>query len=661
MDGSHSYVDYNDSIGVDYPSQQAQPKQPRRPPPQGSEHVKHRRTRSGCYTCRQRRVKVSRASMLLTRCRKGKRECTYPGAALASTSPLSSRSKSNIKGFPDASSSSNDGSGDEVDHEIDSAGPIPLMSADGDEDETMISVAEHSSKVNSHIRITSETLKAATTNARISLTRPPSHHSNKKPYQTQGPRPIFSSSSRWATLPKDVQGFLMYHHESLSYHHYAFKHDGRDFLKTTFLELAINDDSQALLYVLEQGSPQHRDPVGHPAARDNRGPINIRVIHIIYERLTRFQEFLGDWVTLLGHQKAAHQILTSLFTPDTIVQDETRLKVIFWYIRFDLFAGIMSGGQLRLERVWYSSLAEFHARQTRRQAENLDALFDEYFATTRLLATDAARLVTASNQHAIDEERFKIEVGELVTRYHHFHRILSSTFTNPSVFVKSWPLGPLSEEESIVDFRDPHFLFDSEHFVMNYVLIDFWTIDLNFRLQIASMQGRPTPPELPELAMKICKMIDAIHYSDQGPPGAILGCQAALGIASLFLPKDRRCTDWLRRHFALVEQHGYIYPTTLRKHMSFHWNEDVTNWWLPHDDAFPASIRAVKEFVASRTADANGAWVVDGADLRDMSGIFGSLNAADSVSERSRTVSTSSETLERRSERSSIGDDQNIP
>lgn len=34
------------------------PSRQRRRPPLGSEHVKHRRTRSGCYTCRQRRVKV---------------------------------------------------------------------------------------------------------------------------------------------------------------------------------------------------------------------------------------------------------------------------------------------------------------------------------------------------------------------------------------------------------------------------------------------------------------------------------------------------------------------------------------------------------------------------------------------------------------------------
>jgi len=34
----------------------------------------------------------------------------------------------------------------------------------------------------------------------------------------------------------------------MSYHHYGFKYDAGDFLKITFLEIAMNDDSEALLY-----------------------------------------------------------------------------------------------------------------------------------------------------------------------------------------------------------------------------------------------------------------------------------------------------------------------------------------------------------------------------------------------------------------------------
>lgn len=43
----------------------------------------------------------------------------------------------------------------------------------------------------------------------------------------------------------------------MSYHHYAFKIDGNDFLNTTFLEIALNDSSGALLYAIVAFSAYH--------------------------------------------------------------------------------------------------------------------------------------------------------------------------------------------------------------------------------------------------------------------------------------------------------------------------------------------------------------------------------------------------------------------
>jgi hypothetical protein len=43
----------------------------------------------------------------------------------------------------------------------------------------------------------------------------------------------------------------------LTHHHYAFKYDGGDFLKTTFLEIAMNDASSALLYAVVAFSAYH--------------------------------------------------------------------------------------------------------------------------------------------------------------------------------------------------------------------------------------------------------------------------------------------------------------------------------------------------------------------------------------------------------------------
>lgn len=50
----------------------------------------------------------------------------------------------------------------------------------------------------------------------------------------------------------------------MSHHHYAFKYDSGDFLKTTFLEIALNDQSQALLYAIVAFAAYH-----HTLARED--------------------------------------------------------------------------------------------------------------------------------------------------------------------------------------------------------------------------------------------------------------------------------------------------------------------------------------------------------------------------------------------------------
>lgn len=51
-----NYADLDDPSRTMLPAQGSS--RARRRPAPGAEHVKHRRTRSGCYTCRNRRVKV---------------------------------------------------------------------------------------------------------------------------------------------------------------------------------------------------------------------------------------------------------------------------------------------------------------------------------------------------------------------------------------------------------------------------------------------------------------------------------------------------------------------------------------------------------------------------------------------------------------------------
>ncbi|CAK1361504.1 unnamed protein product [Cercospora beticola] len=121
-------------------------RQTRRQRLQGAEYVRHQRTRSGCYTCRQRRVKCDESYPICERCWKGKRECTYPTNAASA--------------------------------------------------------------------------------------------------------PETASTTHWNSLTDEAKYYLKFHQQHITHHYYAFNHDREGFLKTAFMEIAINDQSAALLHAI---------------------------------------------------------------------------------------------------------------------------------------------------------------------------------------------------------------------------------------------------------------------------------------------------------------------------------------------------------------------------------------------------------------------------
>ncbi|KAF2163946.1 hypothetical protein M409DRAFT_68192 [Zasmidium cellare ATCC 36951] len=638
------------------PPQQAQQQasqRSRRRQPTGSDHVKHRRTRSGCYTCRQRRVKCDETHPVCDRCRKGKRECTYPGTTASTPKP--SRSTSKSKGSPDGSSLS------ESDIEPDSALPLSAIPDDEDEDaageddpQATTPESRKPSESSSSLidKSTSPSTEASATAMRS--TRPqPARTSSKQSIKAE-----YSQSGRWASLPKDVKYYLKYHRENMSHHHYAFKYDGSDFLRTTFVEIALNDSSAALLYAIVAFAAYH-----HSIARDDDKISSFLTFYnksIAYLQqslknkrhnvatlltiltLATVEEFLGDWVNLLGHQRAAYQILTDLFTPQTIMQDETRRQIINWYIRFDLFAGIMSGGETILDRAWFAAAADFYERQTRDRPKDLGAVLEKYFATTRLLATDVTLLFAGKKKNTISDDDFVAGIQRLSAQFAEFGNTIETAFTDPSCFVKDFSGAPPPSDNDLFDFRDPNFLYAGELAPMNFVLTDHWAVDLMFKYQTSLAMGQAPPAELTEIAMKKCKMFEAIQYGAEGGSSAVLGCQASLGIMALFLPKEPRYTMWCRRKFVDIERLGYIYQASYRKRMTDIWGEDMSHWWLPNDEGYLSTIRTVRDFVEYRATKPRDPWAVG---IRDMSGIFRTLNIEEQgVSDDMRSAGTDGST-----------------
>ncbi|TVY80693.1 hypothetical protein LSUE1_G006092 [Lachnellula suecica] len=142
--------------------------------------------------------------------------------------------------------------------------------------------------------------------------------------------------------------------------------------------------------------------------------------------------------------------------------------------------------------------------------------------------------------------------------------------------------------------------------------------------------------ELQEIAYKSCQLFEAMEYWPGSPPGTVLACQASLGIACLFLPRDDHHSMWARRKLAVIESHGYIYPYTFRTKMADLFRDrSCMHWWLPNDENYPPIVRSIRKFVEGRTAPAKD---VPTEDLRDMKAIFSSLNLGDEQSSAPQAV-----------------------
>lgn len=319
----------------------------------------------------------------------------------------------------------------------------------------------------------------------------------------------------------------------------------------------------------------------------------------------------------MGHQKACHQIITDLFTPQTIVQDEVRREIIRWYFRFEIFSGTMSGEEVQLSRAWYEAAKQYYTHEVRDNPHDIGAKFEEFFATTRILAYDFTILTTPKLRSQMTAQDFEGQSQVLIDRVDAFSRELQSFKPHEAAYFEHMPIDRFYDElPSIID-HEQDISYKGEYFTMNFVLLDFWTVELMIRQQISQAD----PNTLAYTALQVRRMVEQMQHHREAPKGALLACQAGVGIATLFL-KTTDHIEWARHTLNAIEQSGYIYPTALRERMSGLWDIDVRQAWLSEDDSSQAALQNLREFIDWRASKTSTSLDVQ---LRHMSGIFRSL------------------------------------
>lgn len=252
-------------------------------------------------------------------------------------------------------------------------------------------------------------------------------------------------------------------------------------------------------------------------------------------------------------------MLIELYSPETVMLSDVRRKILNWYARFDLFAGLMSGYETVLAREWFYVCQQYHRQQMQLHPDNLNCKIERAIADHRLTALDMSTLFAKLARGSISLAEFmkqNLGISERISAWRH---TLDPELTDPSYAVTSFAGARERDPNDIVDPYLPGGLYQGPLWTMNYLLIDWCAVSLMHKHQTAFILQQQPSEELEALALEQLRLFEAIEYWPGSPSGAVLAAQASLGIASLFLPKDERHIMWCRKKLATIESMGYVY------------------------------------------------------------------------------------------------------
>ncbi|KAM3076950.1 hypothetical protein ACMFMG_003582 [Clarireedia jacksonii] len=665
LSSARSYADLNYLFAVQETTMLGagpKPKPNRRKSTEG-ETTKHRRTRSGCYTCRSRRVKCDERHPKCDRCAKGNRECVYPETQTLGKSAPGASAKGNRSKTHQSPGSSED---EEDDPNVERLETIPDDEVYGDDvepgndlpkqyyragDVNVQSSREHKSIT----RQSSETPSlvydkgsSPTPSTEGSVGYPNLRTASSSLFHEQSFGPASSPGflrNDWSHLPPDLQFYLDYFNQKITFLHYNIKSDHNQLMRPLIIDAALRTESllyavvgfSAFQHAVERREGKIQDFLQYynkavslllrslkAGARANLGAL------MTILQLATIEEFLGDWANLLGHQKAAHELLIQLYTPHSILETDLGRIILSWYVRFDVSVGLMGGFDALLPREWVTVLHEWCEQQIANDPNNLVWKYEHQIAKTRILGKDITTLFAKKVKGEITHEQYLVENAVIMNTIRRWKDDMHPSLLDHRYLVMDFSHAPQRQNgpDCVFDPYAPGVLYSGPLWLTNTCLLDWYAIDMIYGLQTAqAMQTAPDAEHLGRVASLSGQLYESTLNSPETPNGAIVGLQGAIGLSAFFLPQDEAHSMWLRRKLAIIETQGFVQPRSFRERMCEGLRDNsCMHWWLPNDELFYPLIRSIRNFVDDRTSAPKN---VESKDVQDMKIVFSALSLSD--------------------------------
>lgn len=149
----------------------------------------------------------------------------------------------------------------------------------------------------------------------------------------------------------------------------------------------------------------------------------------------------------------------------------TRL-ILGWYMRFDVFAGLMAGFETVLSREWFSYANDFFQQQVTKEPESLNWRIELAIAQHRLVATDMSLLFAKKGRGEISHDNFILENEVIGRRIAEWKSNMDPALQDGRYLVTDFSGARPVDPDDIVDPYIPGTIYSGPLWAMNVAIID---------------------------------------------------------------------------------------------------------------------------------------------------------------------------------------------
>lgn len=257
----------------------------------------------------------------------------------------------------------------------------------------------------------------------------------------------------------------------------------------------------------------------------------------------------------MGHQKAAVELITDLFTPQTAIQTPVARTCLDWYARIDNSVAIMGGFPATLPREYMEGLVGFYSTQTEKFPNNLNWKLALRSSRIRLFRLDISLLYARGARGQISASGFQRDHERLTEELTNWKKSSDACLTDSACLITDIN-GRRPDPDDIVNPFGPGVLYGLPIFSTTVADTEWHSIMIIHKSQCSRVATDTLLQDMQNHAYAVCRNYETIELWPNSPKGAITLFHPHLQLAALFLPQDSHHRNWIRRKFALSEQMG---------------------------------------------------------------------------------------------------------